>query len=122
MERTTAAATGVAGYIAAAPAPARPMLRQLRRLVRASAPRASETLSYGMPYYSHHGRLIYFAAFQKHVSVFVMNRAKERFAAEMKPYRATASTLHFPFGTRLPATLVTRLVRARVRENEDAAK
>ena len=122
MARKAAAPAGVAGYIAAAPAPARPMLRQLRRIVRVNAPKAVETLSYGMPYYSHHGRLIYFAAFSKHVSVYVMNRAKDPFAAEMKPYRTTASTLQFPFGTRLPARLVTRLGRARVRENEGAAK
>jgi uncharacterized protein YdhG (YjbR/CyaY superfamily) len=40
----------------------------------------------------------------------------------MKPYRKTKATLQFPFGTKIPARLIAKLVRARVRENEQAAK
>ena len=40
----------VEAYIAAAPEAARPMLRQLRQLIRSTAPAAEERLSYGMPY------------------------------------------------------------------------
>jgi uncharacterized protein YdhG (YjbR/CyaY superfamily) len=108
----------VDAYIAAAPAPARPMLRQLRRLIRSAAPKAVEKLSYRMPYYSHHGRLTYFAAFSSHVSLYAMGRSKTQFAAATKPYRTSETTLRFRFGTKIPATLVTRLIRARVRENE----
>src|SRR5215831_731680 len=102
----------VAAYIAQAPKAAQPMLRQLRRIVRANAPKATETLSYRIPYYSQHGRLIYFAVFSKHVSVYVMGKSKEQFADEMKPYRKTKATLHFPFGTKIPAPLIAKLVRA----------
>ncbi len=110
----------VSAYIAAAPKPARAMLRELRRTIRAAAPEAIEKLSYGMPYYHHHGRLTYFAAFTKHVSLFVMGRSKLRYAATMKRYQTSASTLRFLFGSKLPVRLVTNLVRARVRENEAA--
>src|SRR5262245_20026966 len=109
-------------YIAAAPKPAQPMLRQLRRIIKTNAPKAVEKLSYRMPYYDYHGRLTYFSAFTKHVSLFVMNRAKQRFAAEMKPFRTTPTPLRFPLGTKIPAGLVARLVRARARENEQARK
>lgn len=112
----------VAAYIAAAPKPAQPMLRELRRIIRANAPKATETISYKIPYYSQHGRLIYFAAFSKHVGVYVMGKSKEQFADEMKPYRKTKATLQFPFGAKIPARLIAKLVRARVRENEQAAK
>jgi uncharacterized protein YdhG (YjbR/CyaY superfamily) len=112
----------VATYIAAAPRPAQPMLRALRRIVRANAPKATEALSYRMPYYSYHGRLIYFAAFSTHVGVYVMGKSKEKFAAGMKPYRKTAATLQFPFGTRIPERLIARLVRPRVKEIEQAQK
>lgn len=112
--------SGVAGYIAAAAAPARPMLRQLRRVIRAAAPEAIEKLSYRMPYYHHHGRLIYFAAFTRHVSVFIMGKTKAKFEKETARYRTSASTLQFPFGTKIPVRLVERIVRARVRENEAA--
>lgn len=105
-------------YIAAAPKPARPMLRELRRIVKACAPKATEKLSYRMPYYHYHGRWVYFAAFSKHVSLYVMGRAKRVFAEELEPYQTSASTLQFPFGTKLPARLISRIVRDRVDENE----
>ena len=106
----------VADYIAAAPAAARPMLRELRRLVRRAAPDAEEKLSYRMPYYHQNGRVAYFAAHTHHVSLYAMGRAKAAFAKEMAPYRSSASTLRFPIGTRIPARLVTKLIRARVAE------
>jgi len=111
----------VDAYIAAAPRPARPMLRALRRIIRSCAPDATEKLSYGMPYYHYQGRLTYFAAFTRHVSLYVMGRSKLRFADEMRRYQTSASTLRFPFGTEIPVRLVTKLVRARVQENGAAS-
>ena len=53
----------VDGYIAAAPEGARPLLNELREAIRASAPKAEEGISYGMPSYHLHGvRLTYFQA------------------------------------------------------------
>ena len=122
MRAAKSGARQVTEYIAAAPVAARPMLRELRRLVREVAPRAEEKISYGMPYYSHFGRLTYFAAFSRHVSLFAMGRSKAQFAKEMKPYLTSASTMRFPFGTKIPARLIRRLVRARALENEAARK
>ena len=112
----------VDAYIAAASKSARPMLRQLRRIIRGCAPKATENLSYRMPYYHYQGRLIYLAAFSKHVSLYVMGKAKKQYAKEMKPYQTSTSTLQFPLGTKIPVRLVERLVRARVRENEQARR
>lgn len=108
----------VTAYIAAAAPAARPMLKQIRAVIRAAAPRAEEKLSYGMPYYGYHGRLVYFAGFRQHVSVFIPGRTLEAFAKETQPYRRGKATLRFPIGTRVPVGLIGRLVRARRRENE----
>ena len=108
----------VTAYIAAAPPPARVMLKRIRATIRAAAPSAEEKLSYGMPYYSHNGRLAYFAAFRAHVSVFIPGRVLAEFAAEIKPYRRGKATLQFPLGSKLPVGLIGRLVRARRREND----
>ena len=45
----------VDAYMATAPNAAQPMLRELRQLIRGAAPAAKEKLSYGMPFYEHHG-------------------------------------------------------------------
>ena len=105
-------------YIRAAGPEARPMLRQLRSIVRTTAPKAAESISYGMPYYSYRGRLVYFAAFKHHVSVYAWGAAMKAFAAEVKPYRTSTGTLQFPLGSKLPVTLLKKLLKARVKDNE----
>ncbi len=112
----------VAAYIAAAPRKAQPMLRQLRRAIIASAPQAAEGISYGMPYYSYRGRLVYFAAFTNHVSLFVPGRVVRTHATELKKFKTSAATIQFPIGTKVPVTLIRRLVKARARENEASRK
>jgi len=106
----------VKAYIDAAPKPARAMLRQLRALVRATVPAAEEKLSYGMPYYGLNARLVYFAAFQSHVGVYLMGRSKEQFSSETARWRSTANTMRFDFDERLPTALLRRILRARVKE------
>ncbi len=112
----------VSRYIAAAPPAARIMLRQLRAAVRSVVPQAEERISYGMPYYHYRGRLVYFAAFKRHVSFFVWGPILKRYAAELEPYRTSGATLQFPLGTRVPVALVKKLVLARRRENEALEK
>ncbi len=112
----------VAAYIAAAPPRARAMLRQLRAAIRAVAPDAEEKLSYRMPYYAYHGRLVYFAAFTNHVSLFILGRATTVFAKELARYRTSRGTVQFPIGAPIPVALVKRMVRARVKENEARAQ
>jgi uncharacterized protein YdhG (YjbR/CyaY superfamily) len=98
------------------------MLRQLRQVMRRVAPKAEETISYGMPYYSYHGRLVYFAAFRDHVSLFVMGASQRLFARQTKKYKSGRATLQFPLGTALPTSLITKLIRARLNEVQAARK
>lgn len=105
-------------YIAAAPKPSQPMLRELRRAIKTAAPKAQESISYQMPYYSYNGRVAYIAGYKRHVSMYVMGRAKKKYARELKPYLTSKATLRFPIGTRIPVTLVKKLVKDRMKENE----
>jgi len=121
MRTPSSSAGTVSTYIADAPAPARMMLRELRAAIRSAAPGAEEKLSYGMPYYGYHGRLIYFAAYQRHIGLYVMGGAKKAYAKELKKYQTSKATLRFPIGSPLPLALVKKLVRYRVKENRLAA-
>lgn len=106
----------VDAYIAAAPRRAQPHLRQLRRLIRATAPAAEERISYGMPYYHLNGRLVYFAAHAQHVGLYALGETYK--AAGLKRYVAGKGTLQFRFDEPLPAKEITALLEKRVRENE----
>ncbi len=114
-----APADDIDSYLAPVPEPARGALEDLRRVAKAAAPLATETISYGMPTLKHEGLLVAFAAFKHHCSFFAMSRkAMAAFADELKQYDTSAGTIRFQPEHPLPADLVTRLVQARVVENE----
>jgi uncharacterized protein YdhG (YjbR/CyaY superfamily) len=112
----------VDAYIAAAPTQAQPILRQLRDVIKAAAPKAEERISYGMPSYEHHGRLVYFAAFKNHVGLYAVGQAHDSYAKELSGYLTGKSTARFPIGRPLPIASIRKVVQARVKENEAQAR
>lgn len=111
----------VDAYIAAAPSEAQPLLRRLREVIKAAAPTAEEKISYGMPFYEYHGRLVYFAGYKNHVGLYAALPADSKYSSELKKYIAAKSTVRFPLRDPLPVALVEKLVRTRVKENEAKA-
>jgi uncharacterized protein YdhG (YjbR/CyaY superfamily) len=61
----------VDSYIAEAPKEARAKLKEMRTLIKQSAPDATEKISYGMPYYAYKGRLAYFSHWKTHVGLYI---------------------------------------------------
>ena len=112
------AGAGVRAYLTALPADSRKHLNQLRELIRAAAPAAVESISYGIPTFKIDSqRFIYCAAFTRHVSLYPMTTAIRRaFAEELKGYRMSTGTIQFPLGAPLPVPLVKRLIKARLAE------
>jgi uncharacterized protein YdhG (YjbR/CyaY superfamily) len=120
----TAKPADVDAYIAAAPAGVQPQLRALRAMIRAEAPKATEKMSYGIPFYEYGAkpntfasRLIYFAAQKNHIAVYPAGDAKG-----LDEYLTERSTLRFPLDRPLPMAKLRALVRARVKERETGAK
>lgn len=115
-----APARDVDGYLAAVPADARAALERLRKIIRAAAPGASEVISYQIPAYRFKGRLLVsFAAHQNHCGFYVMSPEVMRaHAGELAKYETATGSIRFPADRPLPAALVTRLVKARIAENE----
>jgi uncharacterized protein YdhG (YjbR/CyaY superfamily) len=106
-------------YLSSVPEKERAVLSELRRTIRAAAPMAEESMSYQMPAFSHHGPLVFFAAFKNHLGFYgVSKKVLDTLRSELRPYRTSTTTLHFSADNPLPASLVTRIVRARVEENE----
>ena len=112
----------VDAYIAKAPKAVRLKLAQLRRIIRAAAPKAEEHISYGMPYYSYKGRLVYFAIARKHIGLYVPTPVIEEHKKELEDYETAKATVRFPLNKRLPIALIKKLVKARIEKNEDRNK
>ena len=106
-------------YIANAPKGVQAKLRQLRAIIRKAAPSAAERISYGMPYYDYKG----FSAAKQHIGLYIPPPVIEEHKNELGAYGPFGkATLHFPLDEKLPATLITKLVKARMKKNEMAAK
>jgi uncharacterized protein YdhG (YjbR/CyaY superfamily) len=106
-------------YLAALPDDKRAAPERLRKAVRAAAPEATEVISYRMPAFSYHGPLVCFAAFKNHCSFFPMSTSVMiAHSDELEGYETSKGTIHFPAAKPLPAALVKKLIRARMRENE----
>jgi uncharacterized protein YdhG (YjbR/CyaY superfamily) len=110
----------VESYLAAVPEPARTTLNKVRAMIRSAAPpETTEGISYGMPMFKFKGPLAGVAAFPDHCSFFITSPAVlDRFADELKGYRASKGTIHFPVDKPLPSSLVKRLVKVRLAEKE----
>lgn len=113
-------AADVEAYLAACPEPHRSTLEKMRATIRAAVPKdATEAISYGMPSFQYKGGLVGYAAFKEHCSFFPMSgRLVEEFADELKAYKTSKGTIQFPVDKPLPSTLVKKMVKARIAQNE----
>ena len=117
-KRTPRAET-VDGYLATLPEDARAALEKLRKTIKAAAPNATEVISYQIPTFKHQGMLVAFAAFEGHCGFYIISeKVLQNHAAELKEYELNKASIRFPASKPLPAALVTKLVKARVAENE----
>jgi uncharacterized protein YdhG (YjbR/CyaY superfamily) len=101
-------------YISAAPPECKPILEKIRKTIRQSAPRAEETISYGMPALKQQGILVYFAAFKKHIGLYPPVRGDEKLMRDVAPYAGAKGNLQFPLDKPIPYELIRRIVKARV--------
>jgi len=82
------------------------------------AAEATESISYGMPMFKYNGLLLGFAAFSNHCSVFPGPAVIEAFKDELEGFTTSKGTIRFPSDKPLSASLVKRLVKARIAQNE----
>lgn len=109
-------------YLAALPVDVRIALEKLRHTIRTAAPKAEEVISYQIPSYKYKGPLVHFAAFAKHCSLFGVSRPMlETFKKELKDHKISGTTIHFTPGNPLPAAVVKKMVKMRVKQNEKLA-
>jgi uncharacterized protein YdhG (YjbR/CyaY superfamily) len=106
-------------YLERVPEPARTTLKKIRTVIRSVAPpEATEGISYGMPTFKYKGMLASFAAFSDHCSLFPGAGPTIEFRNELKNFQTSKGTIRFAPNKPLPATLLKRLMKARIAENE----
>ena len=122
-EGKSASISEVEDYLADVSPEARATLEKLRQTIKAVVPNAVEVISYQVPTFKLDGRmLVSYAAFKNHCSFFPGAAPIKAHQDELKSYQTSKGTIRFATGKPLPAALVKKLVRTRIKENEARAK
>jgi uncharacterized protein YdhG (YjbR/CyaY superfamily) len=105
-------------YLAGLSSENRIALQKVRRAVHAAAPGIEECISYGMPAFRLNGKLIAgFKAAANHCSFHPMSGdTVAKLKADVAGYETSKGTIKFSARAGLPATLVRKLVKARISE------
>jgi len=104
-------------YFSAFPPKTRNILKGLRKTIREVAPQAEELISYNMPAFKLHGMLVYYAAYDQHIGFYPTSSPMKVFKDELADYKTSKGAIQFPIAKTIPATLVKKIVRFRVKEN-----
>lgn len=105
-------------YLATVEPGRRAALQKLRKLIRATLPTAEECISYSLPAFRYQGRVVGgFAATTRGCSYFPFSGTTlATLKADLTRFSQTKSALHFDPAKGLSATLVRKLLRARIAE------
>ena len=109
-------------YLNGVPADKRMALDKLRATIRSVVPKAEEYISYGMPTFKYNGPLVSYAAFKDHCSLFPWGGSLiKKYAEELKAFKTSKGTMQFTIDKPLPVSLVKKIVKERMKENEARA-
>ena len=108
-------------YVSAQPKDVQVILNKLRSTIKSAAPKADEVISYQMPAYKYHGMLVYFAVWPKHIGFYPTPGGIKPFEKELSAYEMSKGTVRFPLDKAIPFSLITKIVKYRVKENEEKA-
>ena len=105
-------------YLANLEEPKRTTLRELRQTIHEVIPDAEQCISYGMPAFRLHGKVVAgFAAFTNHLSYLPHSGSVlSALADDLAGYVSTPGSLHFPIDQPLPRPLVEKLIEVRLRQ------
>ncbi len=122
MRTNRTAPKSIDEYIAGFPQEVQAILEKIRTTIRKAAPGAEETISYQIPTFTLKGNLVHFAAFKKHIGFYPTPTGIERFKDELSVYKSAKGSVQFPFDKPIPYGLISKIVKFRVKENQERAK
>lgn len=108
-------------YIKSFPTEVQEVLQTLRNTINNEIPGAVEVISYNMPAFILNGtRIIYFAGWKKHVSLYPFSTAMESALKDISKYKTSGKgTIQFRLDTPLPLPAIRAIVQFRLKEHRE---
>ena len=108
-------------YLAALPPDKRAALQELRKAIKAAAPKAEECISYQLPAFRLNGKfLVAYGAAANHCA-FYPGSVVQVLKTELNGYDTSKGTVRFSSARPLPSALVQKLVKLRIKEKGDGS-
>ena len=106
-------------YMATFPKEVQLLLEKIRQIILKTAPKATESISYGMPAYKLNGKpLVYFGGYKKHIGFYATPTGHSAFSEELSKYKQGKGSVQFPINQPIPHDLIAKIVAFRAKENE----
>lgn len=103
-------------YVASFAEPVHGRLVELRNLIAATAPSATERMSYAMPTWHQGENLIHMAAYKGHIGIYPGPAAMVHFAERMAEFKTSKGAVQIPHDAELPLALIRDMVEWRVQQ------
>ncbi len=96
-------------------------LATIRKIIQDNAPRAIESISYGMPAYKVSKKpLVYFGGYAKHIGFYAIPNTHVHFKKELSKYKQGKGSVQFPLDQSLPKSLIASMVKFRLKTINEA--
>lgn len=107
-------------FVAESPVEARPVLEQVRKVVKLAVPDAEETMGYGKPYYKYHGWMTGVTLYTKHLGIEIWSGLSDEDREELEAlgYKAGSKNFNVQYDQEVPVELLIRLVKAQAERNK----
>jgi len=103
-------------YIASQPEAVQGVLQRVRSVIRKALPEAEEVISYQIPAFRLHRRIVlYFAAWKEHYSIYPALEVAAAFKDELARYKVSKGTIRFPLSELVPVKLIERIAKFRAK-------
>jgi uncharacterized protein YdhG (YjbR/CyaY superfamily) len=110
-------------YIANFPSNIQTILKKVRQTIKKAAPDAGEKIGYGIPTFTQGGKnLVHFGAAKNHIGFYPTPSGIKKFEKELSVYEGAKGSVQFPLDKPIPYSLITEIVKFRVKENSDKVK
>lgn len=115
--------TYINSYIKEFPQDVQMLLKQMLAVIKKAAPKTEEAIRYGIPTLRYNNKnLVHFGGFKGHVSFFPGASGIAAFKKELGKYEVSKGTVQFPLDKKIPITLITKIVKFRLKEISESIK
>jgi uncharacterized protein YdhG (YjbR/CyaY superfamily) len=116
---TTNDPAAVDAYLAPLPDSDRDALERVRAVAMKLVPKATQRVSYGVVVLARGGDLVAFGAATNHLSLYTMSPGVvEAMKDDLARFEVAGSTIQFTPDQPIPANLIQKIVRARMKANK----